>query len=333
MPTNRRWEVRTLSTDFRAAAQLVRDKFTPLPGPGHVVVRNEFVGINATDINVTNGSYLGVVEDIGSGVSGVNIGDAVAYRALGAFADYTEVPVGSLIHCEKPDPEWLSLMVSGASAWTALAEVGRMRSNETVLVTAAAGGSGQFAVQLAKLAGNHVIGTCSSDSKVAYLKHLGCDRVINCDKEQVADVLRDEYPNGVDLVFECVGGEMFKVALEHLAVRGRLIIFGYVSGYQQGGGLGAGHYPLGVSEVAPLLLSKSASICGFHSVNHTEAYATYLRDLVQLVRDKKVVAGVDPHVFLGLERVPEAIDSLFARKNSGKIVVRVSPEGSARATP
>ncbi|KAJ0393884.1 hypothetical protein P43SY_007252 [Pythium insidiosum] len=84
MPTNRRWEVRTLSTDFRAAAQLVRDKFTPLPGPGHVVVRNEFVGINANDINVTNGSYLGVVEDIGSGVSGVNIGDAVAYRESNA---------------------------------------------------------------------------------------------------------------------------------------------------------------------------------------------------------------------------------------------------------
>ncbi|KAJ0400013.1 hypothetical protein P43SY_004663 [Pythium insidiosum] len=126
---------------------------------------------------------------------------------------------------------------------------------------------------------------------------------------------------------------MFKVALEHLAVRGRLIIFGYISGYQQGGGLEVGHHPLGMSEVAPQLLSKSASICGFHSANHTETYATYLRDLVQLVRDKKVVAGVDPHVFKGLERVPEAIDSLFARKNCGKVVVRVSPEGSGCVTP
>jgi len=65
-----------------------------------------------------------------------------------------------------------------------------------VLVTAAAGGTGQFAVQLAKLAGCHVIGTCSSDSKAEMLKSMGCDRVINYNKEKLSSVLKTEYPRG-----------------------------------------------------------------------------------------------------------------------------------------
>jgi len=71
-----------------------------------------------------------------------------------------------------------------------------MKTNLKVLVTAAAGGTGVFAVQLAKLAGNHVIGTCSSDEKIQMLKQLGCDRVINYKKENMAQVLKTEYPDG-----------------------------------------------------------------------------------------------------------------------------------------
>jgi len=72
-------------------------------------------------------------------------------------------------------------------------------TGETVLVTAAAGGTGQFAVQLAKLAGCHVIGTCSSPSKVKLLKELGCDRVINYNEEKLGQVLKAEYPKGLYL--------------------------------------------------------------------------------------------------------------------------------------
>lgn len=75
------------------------------------------------------------------------------------------------------------------SAMAGLAQAGRMRSKETVLVTAAAGGTGQFAVQLAKLAGNTVVATCGSDDKAQLLTGLGCDRVINYNKEQVKVLL------------------------------------------------------------------------------------------------------------------------------------------------
>lgn len=85
---------------------------------------------------------------------------------------------------------------TGLTASIALEQVGQMKSGQTVLVTAAAGGTGVFAVQLAKLAGNHVIGTCSSDEKIGMLKQLGCDRVINYKKENFAKVLKTEYPQG-----------------------------------------------------------------------------------------------------------------------------------------
>lgn len=72
----------------------------------------------------------------------------------------------------------------------------RPMTGETVVVTAAAGGTGQFAVQLAKLAGCHVIGTCSTPEKAALLANLGCDRVINYNEESLGDVLSKEYPKG-----------------------------------------------------------------------------------------------------------------------------------------
>ena len=126
----------------------------------------------------------------------------------------------------------LPLIVSGLTASLSLEFVGRMSSNETVLVTAAAGATGSFAVQLAKLNGNHVIGTCSSDEKGRFLTQLGCDRVVNYRKEKLGDVLKREYPKGVDLVYECVGGDMYDTCVQNLAVKGRIVVIGMISGYE-----------------------------------------------------------------------------------------------------
>jgi hypothetical protein len=106
-----------------------------------------------------------------------------------------------------------------------------MKSQEVVLVTAAAGGTGHIAVQLAKLAGNHVIGTCSSEAKAQLLRELGCDREINYRTEDLDRVLKQEYPKGINLVFDCVGKEVFDTCVDNLAVRGRLVAIGFISEY------------------------------------------------------------------------------------------------------
>ncbi|GAB9472949.1 alcohol dehydrogenase [Globisporangium polare] len=332
MPSFRAVQVHTRSNDFRAATEIVEVPQLPTASAGHVVVQNHFVGINATDINVTQGFYpgcaslpfgcgleaTGVVTEVGEGVTNVSIGDAVLYQKIGAFAEYVEVPAETLIKTPEVTPALLSIAVCGISASIALEHAGHMKQGgETVLVTAAAGGTGQFAVQLAKLAGNHVIGTCSSDEKVEYLKSLGCDRVINYTEEDVSAVLKAEYPKGIDLVFEAVGGDMFKAAVDNIATHGRVILFGSISSYKGNAS------ELLFRQVYPKLLINSASLHGFILFTHMEHVPVHIMKLLALIKEGKLKAGVDPTVFKGLEGIPDAIDRMYAKKNIGKLVVRL----------
>ncbi|KAG2511681.1 hypothetical protein BBO99_00006295 [Phytophthora kernoviae] len=332
MPSYKRLEVHTKSTDFRAATHLVEEKELPTAKANSVVVKNYYVGINATDVNVTNGAYtgpllppfgcgldaVGVVLEVGEGVTDVKVSDAIAYRKLGAFAEYNEVDMAMVVKVPTPTPDSLPLIVAGSSASIALEQVGEMKSNQTVLVTAAAGATGQFVVQLAKLAGNHVIGTTSSKAKATHLQSIGCDRVINYNVEDVDAVLKKEYPNGVDLVFETVGGDLLRAAVDNMAVKGRIIAFGAISGYH------GNKDTFLASELVPKLLFKSASLRGFVSGHYQEFFHPHMQRLLKLIEEKKLVPGIDTVKFEGLESIPDAIDYMYARKNMGKVVVKLA---------
>jgi NADPH-dependent curcumin reductase CurA len=215
--------------------------------------------------------------------------------------------------------------VGGVSASLCLEYLGEMKSNETVLVTAAAGGTGQFVVQLAKLAGNHVVGTTSSDEKVQALKELGCDRVINYNKESVSDVLKKEYPSGVDIVFESIGGEMFRAAVDNIAVHGRIIKIGFISRVLEPKTKGDAPTPepLLSWEANEKILMKSASIRGFFMYHFDEHIREHTERLLQLIDEGKLKPGVDPTEYKGFESIPDAIDRMFARENVGKLIVQL----------
>ncbi|KAE9088051.1 hypothetical protein PF010_g19505 [Phytophthora fragariae] len=315
MPSFRYVQVHTWSTNFRKATKIVVDQELPKSSAGNVVVKNHFLGINATDINITNGGYgrttlpikcglegVGVVESVGEGVTDVWVGETVAYQHLGAFAEYTEVPAVKIVKTPELSPSVIPLTVCGVSASLALEKAGEMKSNETVFVSAAAGATGQFVVQLAKLAGNHVIGACSSDEKVEYLKSLGVDRPINYKKENLSEVLKKEYPDGINLAFESVGGEMFKAVLDNIAVLGRIIY-----GYQQN----------------RKMQLRSASLRGFLLFHHAKHVPEHLQRLLDLIKDGKLKAGIDPTEFCGLESIPDAIDRLYVQQNIGKMVIKL----------
>jgi len=185
-------------------------------------------------------------------------------------------------------------------------------------------------VQLAKIAGNHVIGTCSSDEKVEFLKKLGCDRVINYKKEDLNAVLRKEYPSGIDIVYESVGGDTYEVCVNNLAVYGRLIIIGMVSGYESGNAWKDGRD----GKVIPLparLIGKSASVRGFFLKNFTREFKKHSILLFKLYTEGKLKSCVDPTQFKGLEQVANAIEFLYKGKNMGKIIVDISPSASEKA--
>ena len=322
----------SFSTDFRDAAEVVEEDIPSLAS-NEVLIKNKYAAVNATDVNITAGRYepdaelpldlgveaAGVVVDVGADVSYLREGDAVITSTLGGgYREYNVERVGNAIKVPEATPEALSIVVSGLTASIALEEVGEMAHDETVLVTAAAGGTGHYAVQLAKIAGNHVVGTCSTDEKVELLNRIGCDRPINYEKEDVAKVLSTEYEDGFDLIYESVGGHLFDTCVDALARHGRLLSIGYVSEYQDG--------PKAVSRerIYTSLIPKSASIRGVFLPHFREHFSAHTKKLMRLQQSGTLEVFVDDHDFVGLESVFDAVEYLHRGENRGKLVVRLS---------
>jgi prostaglandin reductase 3 len=315
------------SNNLREAAQVQE---VPLESPKHgeIVVKTRYSGVNAADYLMAAGRYLaptpppydmgsescGEIVAIGEGVTDWQVGDAV-FAIGGGFREYFTIPANRAIRVPVANAAAVTIGVSGLTASIALEKVGEMTQNETVLVTAAAGGTGNFVVQLAKINGNHVIGTCSSPDKIDFLKSIGCDRPINYKDESLSQVLKSEYPKGIDIIFESVGGKQYDTALNALAVRGRLIVIGAISEYESG--------PQEVTRIRDSykILNKSASIRGFwlmHYFRHAQEHASRL---IELMSAGKLIAAVDPKPFEGVEGALDAIEYMYTGQNVGKVVV------------
>ncbi len=313
---------------LREAVDILEAPVKP-PDAGEIVIRTRYAGVNAADYLMAIGEYIsrtprpfdlggesvGEVVAVGSAVTGYKPGDTV--MALGGgFCEYQTLAAHLVIPVPEATPEIVSLGVGGLTASIALDVVGEMQAGETVLVTAAAGGTGTFAVQLAKLAGCRVIGTCSSDDKADLLRSIGCDRPVNYKREDLKTVLKTEFPKGVDVVFEGVGGEMFDIALSRLAVRGRLLVIGAISEYQTG--------PQAVTglRIGYQLIGKSASVRGFWLMHYFRSHGVaHLQKLLELLHAGKLDPQVDPAVFRGVAGALDAIEYLYTGKNQGKVVV------------
>jgi NADPH-dependent curcumin reductase CurA len=305
----------------------------PTPAPDQIVIKNHYAGINAgfdtllcrgkvPYTNLTPPFDLGVeavgeVVAIGQNIHTFQIGDAVATTLRGGgYREYQAIAANLAIKIRAPIPEILTLMPTGMSAIVALEKVGEMTSGEVVLITAAAGGIGHIAVQLAKLAGNHVIGVCGSDAKVKLLEQLGCDRIINYRNERLDAVLQQDYPSGINLVFDCVGKQVFDTCVNHLATRGRFVVVGFISEYAND--LESVMQP----RIYQKLFWKSASVRGF-LMPHFSEYAEEGRDrLLDLFHADKLKVIVDPTVFQGIEAIPNAVEYLLSGQNCGKVVVK-----------
>jgi hypothetical protein len=305
----------------------------PDPAPNEIVIRNKFAGINAgfdtlicrgetPYLNLTPPFDLGVeavgeVVAVGGDVKEFKVNDAVATTVRGGgYREYQAIATHLAVKVREATPEVLTLMPTGVSALVALEQAGEMKSQETVLVTAAAGGTGHIAVQLAKLAGNHVIGTCGSEAKAQLLKGLGCDRVINYRTENLAHVLNQDYPNGINLVFDCVGKEVYDTCVDNLAVRGRLVAIGFISEYAKNPEL------VTQPRIYHKLFWKAASVRGFLMPHYAEHMVEARDRLLDLFYTGKIRVAVDPTQFTGIESIPAAVDYLLSGKNCGKVVVR-----------
>lgn len=212
----------------------------PQPGPSEVLIRNHAAGVNPIDWKTCSGGgassfiealpfcpgweFAGRVEALGDGVNNVRQGDEVMGfirfpQPAGCYAEYLIAPADQI--CQRPSAldsvTAAGLGLAGLTAWQALFEVGELKGGQSVLVLAAAGGVGHLAVQLAKWKGAYVIGTASHGNK-AFLQSLGCDDIIDYQRQQVDNLIHD-----ADLIIDGVGGETAIRALSCLQPHGKLI--------------------------------------------------------------------------------------------------------------
>ena len=330
--TFRKLIAKQLNQDFKSAVEIVEFSISK-PAANELLIKNKFAGVNGgfdtllcrgdvPYVNLIPPFDLGVeavgkVVAMGENVKDFQIGDALITTARGGgYREYQVVDANLAVKVREATPEVLTLIPTGVSALVALEQVGEMKSNEVVLVTAAAGGTGHIAVQLAKLAGNHVIGTCSSEAKAKLLRELGCDRIINYRTENLNQVLKQEYPNGINLIFECVGKAVFDTCVQNLAVRGRLVVVGFISEYAKL------LEQITQPRIYHQLFWKAASVKGFLMPHYKEHMAEARNRLLNLFYTGKLKIAVDPTQFQGIESIPDAVEYLLSGHNCGKVVVR-----------
>ena len=218
------------------------------PGDGEVRVRHAAVGLNFADTYFRQGYYpvplpngmgveaAGVIEAVGSGVNGFEVGDRITYTGspLGAYSTERVMPIGSLFRL----PDAIELETAAAmtmrglsAAYWLLKTNPWMKAGDTILLHAAAGGVGLIASQWAKLLGLRVIGTVSTEEKAALAKAHGCDEIIFYRREDVVSRVKELTDGeGVTTVFDTVGKDTFEASLKSLKRRGVLVGCGTASG-------------------------------------------------------------------------------------------------------
>jgi NADPH2:quinone reductase len=219
----------------------------PTPGHGEVRVRVHAAGVNFPDLLIVQGRYqerpelpfapgaevAGEVVEVGPGAAGVEVGDRVyASISHGGYAEQAVVAVDQLFHVPDgmPFEHAAVLPIAYGTAYHALVDRGQLREGETLLVLGAAGGVGLAAVQIGATLGARVLAAVSSDEKAAAVRDAGADEVVRYDREDLRDAVRSLAPDGVDVVFDPVGGDATEAALRSTAWRGRLLIVGFAAG-------------------------------------------------------------------------------------------------------
>jgi len=217
------------------------------PGPNDVLIETKAMGLNYIDTYHRSGSYplplpsgigveaSGIIKKIGSKVKSLSVGDSVAYSGLpiGAYAEERIYPADKLVKL----PKGISLevaaciMTKGLTTYYLLYKTFPVKSHDTILFHAAAGGVGQIFCQWAKSLGCKVIGTVGSDEKISIAKKNGCDLVINYSKENFAEKVMDYTKGmGVPVVYDGVGEKTFEDSIACLKNTGMMVSFGNSSG-------------------------------------------------------------------------------------------------------
>ncbi len=243
--------------------------------------------------------------------------DVTGWLGVQKYAVCDENAVFKVDTSEIPLPKYLgALGMPGMTAYFGLLEVGAPKEGETVVVSGAAGAVGSVVGQIAKLKGCRVVGIAGGPDKCSWIvEELGFDAAIDYKSEDVGSALREHCPEGIDVYFDNVGGDILDAALARLARGARVVICGAISQYNN---LDAVHGP---SNYMSLLVNR-ARMQGFVVMDYMSRYPEAMREMGAWIADGRLIARED--VVEGFDSFPEALGKLFAGENVGKLVLKVS---------
>ena len=315
------------------APEVVQLEDTPIPvaGSGQVVVDVDAASVNFPDVLLVSGGYqarpdlpftvgseaAGVVSQVGPGVTGFGLGDAVfGVCGLGAFAEKVVMSADELRRTPAGVDAAAAATFSIAyeTAYHALRTTAGVQPGETVVVLGAAGGVGSAAVQCAVRLGARVIAAASSAQRLALCTELGASATVDYEHEDLKTRLKELAPDGVDVVIDPVGGAHSEAALRATTYGARFVVVGFAAGQIP-------RIPLN------LVLLKGVSIRGFDmrtfAAREPEMNARDNAELMALLAQGQL----RPHVSAEypLERVSDALRDVAERKIAGKAVIRVRP--------
>jgi NADPH-dependent curcumin reductase CurA len=308
----------------------------PTPMAGEVLVRNLYISVDPymRGRMVEQPSYVEPFP-LGRPLEGGCVGQVVESRS-GKFhvgdhvlgrKGWREYYVSDGMDLTKIDPTLASLQtylgilgMPGLTAYVGLLDIGQPQAGNTVFVSAAAGAVGSVVCQIAKLQGCRVVGSAGSAAKVQWLQDMaGIDAAFNYKTvDSLTDELGKHCPHGVDVYFENVGGTHLEAALEHMNIRGRIVLCGMISQYNESA-------PSSGSRNLRLAVRKRLTLRGFIVSDHIDRQPQFYADMGRWIADGKI--KWEETIIDGLENAPHAFLGLFKGENMGKMLVRLVPEG------
>ncbi len=336
MPVNRRFKLvrrpqgMPVPEDFSHV-----EEQTPGLGEGQFLLRNHYASLDP--------AMRGWMDDVPSYLPPMRLGDPVRASTVGRISEslHPDFPVGAwasglngiedyslcddngfttLVDADAVPSitNYLSSVGSvGLTAYFALLDVGKPKAGETVLVTGAAGAVGSLVGQIAKMQGCRTVGIAGGPAKCArLLKDYGYDAAIDYrgkSYDELVAAIREAAPNGVDVHFENVGGDILDAGLPSLNEKGRVVLCGLISQYNDA--------PHGIRNLWQLIV-KGAKIEGFIVKDYIARSAEALGPLAQWVREGKL--RTDEHIDKGIENALPAFLRLFDGSNQGKMILQIA---------
>ena len=303
----------------------------PEPKDGEALLRVRYISLDAANRAWMHGATYRSAVEANTVMAGGGIAEVVASKSprlapgdivFGetGWQDYAAASVKLLTKMPKIEPltHLLSVYgIAGLTAYFGLLNVGRPKSGETVVVSAAAGSVGSIVGQIAKLKGCRVVGIAGGAEKCAWLtSELGFDAAVDYKAAPLFKTLKQAAPDGIDVYFDNVGGDILEACLFQMNQNGRIACCGAVSQYD---GAPQPHGPRGIPG---LLVVKRITMQGFIVMDYEAERERALKDLQAWVRAGKLKVQED--IIQGLENTPRALIGLLAGENRGKRMVKVA---------